>query len=222
MIKTYIAHYSKLSDRKLNVDKLIARANIDNYEFVTNEPNKDFIKQFYSNSADLWYDRVRHFNYGGPIHYRQLSKAEISLLYKHYLIFKDITQNENEFCLVLEDDVVFNESFLNDLNSILNEAPKDWDFIFLGSGCDLRIPKSLIRPNQKCYLKSHPAAKCTDSFLVKKESLQKILSTLMPFILPIDFELNYHMWAHDMNVYWIEPPLIRQGSQDGTFKSLIN
>ena len=53
------------------------------------------------------------------------------------------------------------------------------------------------------------------------EAAKKILSTIIPFTFPIDFELNYQMELHDMNVYWWEPPLVAQGSQCGVFGSAI-
>jgi len=37
----------------------------------------------------------------------------------------------------------------------------------------------------------------------------------------IDFELNYQMCSHQMNVYWWEPPIVKQGSQCGLFKTEI-
>lgn len=221
-MKTYVAHYNKLTDRKANIEKLFKLASYPDYQFVTNEPPKEFIDEFYSASEELWYERVSQLNYGGPITFKKLSKAEISLLYKHYIIFNKIIEGGDEEVLVLEDDVIFSTSFAQELKDVLNDVPDDWDFVFLGSGCNLRVPKENLIENKLCYLKTHPASKCTDSFLITKAAAQKILSSLMPFVLPIDFELNYHMFLHDMKVYWVDPPIIKQGSQTGLYQSLIN
>jgi len=220
-MKTYVAHYNKLTDRKANIEKLFKLASYPDYQFVTNEPTQEFINEFYAASEELWYERVSQLNYGGPISFKKLSKAEISLLYKHYVILNEVADNHNE-ALILEDDVIFSTSFTQELKDVLNDVPDDWDFIFLGSGCNLRIPKQNLVKDKLCYLKSHPASKCTDSFFITKAAAQKVLSSLMPFVLPIDFELNYHMFLHDMNVYWVEPPIIKQGSQTGLYQSLIN
>jgi len=221
-MKTYVAHYNKLKDRKANIEKLFKLASYSNYEFVTDEPSKYFIDNFYIASDTIWYERVSPLNYGGIINYKKLSKAEISLLYKHYIIFNKIIEGDDEEVLVLEDDVIFSTSFSKQLKDILVDVPFGWDFIFLGSGCDLRISKKQLVEGKLCYLKSHPASKCTDSFIVTKAAAQKVLSSLMPFVLPIDFELNYHMFLHDMKVYWVDPPIIKQGSQTGLYQSLIN
>lgn len=220
-MKTYVAHYNKLADRKANIEKFFKLASYPDYQFVTNEPTQEFINKFYVASEELWYERVSQLNYGGPISFKKLSKAEISLLYKHYVILNEIADNHNE-ALILEDDVIFSTSFAQELKDVLNDVPDDWDFIFLGSGCNLRIPKENLVKDKLCYLKSHPASKCTDSFFITKAAAQKVLSSLMPFVLPIDFELNYHMFLHDMKVYWVDPPIIKQGSQTGLYQSLIN
>mgnify|MGYP003661463581 CR=1 FL=1 len=56
-----------------------------------------------------------------------------------------------------------------------------------------------------------------DSYIIKKSAAKKILNNIVPFTLPIDFELNYHMASHDMNVYWWDPPITKQGSECGVF-----
>ena len=130
-------------------------------------------------------------------------------------------RNNISSALVLEDDAVFDKSFVNEFNMNLYRTPKDWDFIFIGSGCDLRVENRKIQEGKVAYLRDHPASKCTDSYVISIDSARKVLDTINPFSFPIDFELNYQMALHNMNVYWWEPPLVRQGSQCGLYKSKI-
>jgi len=221
-MKTYIAHYTKLENRKKNLEQLLTAADYKNFHFVTDEPPKHFVDMFYSSSPKLWKERIAGLNYGSKVNYRGLSRAEISLLYKHYLMFERIACGNDSYALILEDDVIFGENFKEELKNSIEQTPPDWDFIFIGSGCNLRIPPRQLQPNKVSYLKKHPAGKCTDSFLVKQAAAVRVLSTLLPFVLPIDFELNYHMMKHDMKTYWIEPPFVCQGSQNGQYTSEIN
>ena len=228
-MKTYIAHYKPLIQRKENLDKFLSAAFYDNFSFVVDEPNDEFIKKNYClfsapeiSPVTAWEERTKCLDYGSVINYRSLSDAEISLLYKHFLIFSKIAESSEDFALVLEDDVVFGANFKQELDSAIKNTPEQWDFIFMGSGCGLRVEPNKIKEGKISYLKRHPAGKCTDSFLIKKSAAKKILSTLFPFVLPIDFELNYHMMKHDMKVYWIEPPFVFQGSQIGLYSSEIN
>ena len=104
-------------------------------------------------------------------------------------------------------------------NQNIERTPEDWDYIFIGSGCNLRINPKLVLPEKVAYKKEHPATKCTDSYCITFSAAKRVLSTILPFTLPIDFELNYQLERHDMNVYWWEPPIVVQGSQCGLYDS---
>ena len=117
--------------------------------------------------------------------------------------------------LLLQND------FIEKLNSLLDETSAEWDLIFIGSGCELRISKDKIEKNKMVYKKEHPATKCTDSYLIKYSAVKKILDTIVPFTLPMDFELNYQLYLNNLNVYWRDPPIVKQGSQTGLYKSAI-
>ena len=137
-------------------------------------------------------------------------------------MFEKISQGKESYALILEDDVIFGENLKDQLRNSIEQTHPDWDFIFIGSGCNLRIPSDQLKVNKISYLKPHPAGKCTDSFFIKKSAAAQVLSTLLPFVLPIDFELNYHMMKHGMKTYWIDPPFVHQGSQNGQYTSEIN
>ena len=217
---TYIAHYLPLQDRKELLEPSLKINGFQSIKWVTEEPPADF-HALNGNSQELWGYRDHLLNYGSHTPSRRLLEAEISLLYKHYLILKCVADGEEEFGLVLEDDVLFCEGFRALFDFNISHTPPDWDFIFMGSACNLRIPAHERQEGQVAYIKSHPASKCTDSFLVKKSAARKILKTFFPFVFPADFELNFQMFAHDLRVYWWEPPLIRQGSHTGLFKGTI-
>jgi GR25 family glycosyltransferase involved in LPS biosynthesis len=136
-------------------------------------------------------------------------------------MYQDIATGTAESCLILEDDVVFAENFTEQFNKSLKNTPEDWDMICIGSGCNLRISSDRLIPGQIAYKKQHPASKCTDSYIITKKAAEKICKTIVPFNFPIDWELNYQLWHHNMNVYWWEPPVTKQGSQCGLYGSEI-
>jgi GR25 family glycosyltransferase involved in LPS biosynthesis len=214
--KIFIAHYEPLVERKkILLEQLVK--NKMQAEWVTDEP-ENF--NFYEFSDDLWNKKVQQFNYGLSITPRKLKKSELSLAYKHIKIFNDITKNNIVTSLIMEDDVLLINNFSKNFNEYLKKTPKDWDFIFIGSGCDLRIPIEK-RNSSKAYTKEHPASKCTDSFLVSIEAAHKICDTMKKITLPIDFELNYQMWFNKLKVYWWEPPIVMQGSQASLYESSV-
>lgn len=192
-----------------------------NYEVIECEPDQKFIEGYYNNSESSWRKKVDCLDYGSFIPFRKLRESEISLLYKHWIILKKVCESDHEYSLVLEDDILISGDFDDKLRRVVDGTKNDWDFIFLGNGCGLRIPSSRIRKGKYSYAKSNPASKCTDSFLIKKNSAKKILGAFDNFSLPIDFEFNYNMYMEKMKVYWSEPPIVEQGSQNEKFKSAI-
>jgi GR25 family glycosyltransferase involved in LPS biosynthesis len=216
--KVYIAHYSPLSARKEFLSKQLEYNNIF-ASWIENEPSEEEVKML--SSSNDWYNKFDEMNNINFHEKRELKKSEFSLCYKHLKIYEDILKNNVKTSLILEDDVIFEKDFNNKFNVFLSMTPKDWDFIFIGDGCNLHVPVSLKKEGVVAYKKEHPASKCTDSYIVKKASIEKIMSTIIPFSFPIDFELNYQMFKHNLNVYWWEPTIISQGSQCGIYKSEI-
>ena len=216
--KIYIAHYLPLFERKQNILNQLNTHSL-NAEWVVDEPDDSSIAII--SNTDMWdikFSEMQNKNYCPK---RQLRKSEISLEYKHIKIYENIIKNDIKSALVLEDDVILDKNFSNNFNLFLSMTPKDWDMIFIGSGCDLTVPPSERKSGVIAYKKDHPASKCTDSYIIKKSAAQKIINTILPFTFPIDFELNYQMFKHNMNVYWWEPSIVKQGSQCGLYRSEI-
>jgi len=218
-VKTYVPHYAPLAERKERVSLALSNQGVD-ATFITDEPDSFFNECYFKNES-FWNFKNSFLDYGTHIPFRDLKKSDISLIYKHWKILNLIASSneENEYYLVLEDDVILDNDFLNKCTSNLKSTPENWDLIFIGSGCNLRIHPSYLREGQVAYLKGHPATKCTDSFFIKKKAASLIAATFLPYVLPIDFELNYQLYLHKMNVYWWEPPLVAQGSETGLYKS---
>ena len=86
---------------------------------------------------------------------------------------------------MLEDDVLFTDNFTEIFNKNLESTPEDWDYIFPGSGCDLRVPKAKLEEGKIAYLKNHPATKCTDSIIIKLDAAKILKTLILGLYLPI-------------------------------------
>lgn len=222
--KVYIAHYTKLIERKQRLDGYLRENDIKAeyiYQFDKDVLTEEIIKEYYLNDENAYNQTIVKAYKEKAVSYRQLNLAEISLTIKHCYMMEKISQECNEYALVLEDDVIFKDNFTNLFNQYLEKTPKDWDVIFLGNCCNLRICRDKIIEGQIAYLKEHPASKCTDSFLIKKDLAKKLSKTMKPFRTICDWEYSYQFLLHDAKVYWWEPPLISQGSETGLFKTTL-
>ena len=207
-MKVFIIHYKPLILRKklmleqLSYQNNILFANYD-YEFIEN-----------LDKEELTINQLKKFNI--------INMANISLIYKHFFIYNKISQlNENNF-LILEDDCILYKNFSKVLNNYINELPKDYDMLFLGSGCNLHYPK--IIKNKHIYKVNHPATRCTDSILVNKKCCKKLVEYFnndKNINKPIDFYLNDILKILDLNIYWCEPTIVKQGSEIGLYKSSL-
>jgi GR25 family glycosyltransferase involved in LPS biosynthesis len=222
--RIFVAHCTKLAERKPKVEEALSSLQLsEQTSWIETEPyDLDDIDKYYKFSGEIWDEKVGSLKYqSGCSDPRHITPQELSLVVKHYRAYELIVDAGYESALVLEDDVVFCKGFVNYFNSFLESTPKDWDMIFIGSGAGLRIPKRLLKPNQNAYLKSHPATKCTDSYIITNKAAKILKDTMLPMTLGADFELNYQLYKNDFKVYWWEPPIVAQGSQIGMYKSAI-
>lgn len=222
--KVYIAHYTKLVERKQRLDGILRENNIKAeyvFDFDKDVLTQQLINEYYVCNEESYNNTILKVYKNNPSSFRKLNLAEISLTMKHCHIMKRISEECKEYALVLEDDVVFEDNFVEKFNDYLSKTPNDWDVIFLGNCCGLRIPAEERQEGKVAYIKQHPASKCTDSFLIKKHLAEKLSVTMKPFNTICDWEYSYQFCLHNAKVYWWEPPIVTQGSENGLYKSVL-
>lgn len=192
-IPTIVVNCKHLTERKNSIVNQLEGKIIDYtffLEYDKSDLTDDIINRYYSDDhssqqrkLELWKPQVHKS--------RRLNLAEISLTIKHFEILKIISESNHEKVLVLEDDVILCDDFVEKFEIYLDKTPKEYDMIFLGSGAGLRPQDTSTE--HVAYLKAHPASKCTDSYIITKDASKKIKSTYTPFNLCVDFEMAYQM-----------------------------
>jgi GR25 family glycosyltransferase involved in LPS biosynthesis len=149
---------------------------------------------------------------------KKLSIPEMSLCHKHYYSYSCISKTDTS-ALILEDDVYFDPTNLDEFVLGLEKEQAPYDFIFFGTGCNLSMRGTGLLLNE-----NRLRAKCTDSYVVTPKGAKALLSSVEKegVHLPIDWDLNYRFLKLNSKVYWLEPGITSQGSQDGTYVSLVN
>jgi len=218
-MKTYILHCKRLEERKPHILAQVKKAGLTNYEFFLDhdaeELTPELLEKYYDGSPESWYRKFLPYLYQSVAPHRILNPGITSLNIKHACVYELISQRDDDVCMILEDDVVFLDDEIHRFKNELHNLPEDFDLIFFGSGCGLRINSP--EPNKYFHRKFDPATKCTDSMIITKSAAEKLAKAIVPFTLPIDFELNYHINQLGLKVYWTEPPCTVQGSQQGMF-----
>ncbi len=220
--KIYVTHYTKLAERKQKLDGFLRENKLKAdyiYDFDRDILNENIINEYYKCDEKEYNNTISKAYGNKSTLFRKLNLSEISLTIKHYHAIKKISEECKEYGLILEDDVLFKEDFVNLFNKYLDNTPKDWEVIFMGNCCNLK-PDNIL-PNQIAYFKNHPASKCADAFLVKTSLAKKLVYTMKPFRTISDWEYSYQFYLHNAKVYWWEPALVSQGSENGTYKSTL-
>jgi len=212
----YVVHYTRLPARKANVlhqlDGVAPVKFIEPYD--REELTPEVMAPFYRADRAKWEDKVRPLWDLRQHGFRHLKMPEISCTIKHIEAVRRVAENGD--ALIVEDDVQFNEGFVERFNRLKDQLPDDWDAVIYGSCCNLHA--STVE-GQELYKVSHPATRCLDAYMVRQQAAQKVMTTVYPFQLVSDWELAYQFYHHDLNVYWVEPVLCDQGSVTGAFRS---
>jgi len=215
-MKILVIHYDKLIKRKKHILLQLSKYNLE-CEFVSN-----YGKDTLTNE-----ERKR---------FKKLNDSEISLSLHHIECYKRVTeQQEYDYAIILEDDVILKDNFRNILEKYIRDLPEDWDMLFFGEGHGVHIPIHNIRENVHIYKKSvdlknmcgevDGSTRCADSYIISKKCCKKILERInLPnyiITMPIDHLLNYINYYNNFNIYWSEPTITIQGTSTGMFKSSL-
>lgn len=224
-IKTYVLHYTKLKERRQYMEGLTSHFDLD-VEWITELDQEELVgellDEYYKPCKEDWVMKVKDLWNIAEHGFRNLKPSEISLTAKHVEAMKRISECENDFGLILEDDIITIHGFTDLLNEYYLETPDDWDVIFIGNGYGINVPADKVIPGKKVYLADHPASRCTEAMLVKKSAATKLYNSMKPFTMVCDWEYGWQFYNLGLKVYWFEPALITQASHALQLKTIPN
>jgi glycosyl transferase, family 25 len=211
-MKIFVIHYAKLVERRKNMVR----------QLLINDLEAEFVTQ---------YDKDKLSNIDKNKFTSKCSYPAISLALKHLFCYREIN-DKYDYALVLEDDAIFNNKFKEKIHYYISQLPNEWDMLFIGDGCNLHIPYDIVRNSnmnvfKKCLEPTlwggNGATRCTDSYLISKKCAAKIIEFFDHTTIDnaIDWWLNDVCRKYNFNVYWAEPTIVSQGSENGMYKSTL-
>ena len=216
LLKVFIIHYTPLTDRKQFLRQ----------EMLNHSLHHEYVE---------CYDRENLTEHDLSIFdMSQVKLSECSLIRKHIDAYCRISSSPFAHNLILEDDVILSDEFRNRIDAGLLQLPRDYDMLFIGDGCGLHIPDSVIHSNRIIYKKCREptdwggdgATRCTDSYLVSSNCAKKLIKYVMglgkmAIKKPADWWLNQVIRDLELEVYWMEPTIVTQGSSTGKYNSSL-
>lgn len=154
-----------------------------------------------------------------------MKASEISLIRNWADIAKDAVAKNYGTVMILESDVIFDSDFLTKLGiafRALNNV--SWDFLSLNEFADMRPLRNDDRSTPGWFrVNGYYHTRTCASMVFKVSMLEKILSTYYPVSDVLDWELNYQLTRHMSLSFWLDPPIIKQGSleSEGAYKSTL-
>lgn len=133
---------------------------------------------------------------------RDVLPGEIGCYHSHIEVWRQFLASGDEVLLVLEDDVVFGPDFMNALHEALR-IKASWDFLKLNKiRAQQPVPQGLVGPYRlNAYLGT---ATGFGAYLLKRETVQKLLPRMLPITRPIDHELD-RIHVHQLRHFGLEP-----------------
>lgn len=152
-----------------------------------------------------------------------LSRGQKSCALKHIAVLRRIVERDERLALVLEDDVVLDRDFDQGVRDAVAESStiQAPHVVYIGSGGNFYTPRSRIRPGQRLY----PAerGRFTDSYIIGASTARLRLSCIdsRRMSRPIDNEFDAMDRELGIEMLWLEPTVVEQGSKTGLFQTAL-
>lgn len=151
-----------------------------------------------------------HDNPGG---HHQIGVANTALCLSMYIVYNLENNLPSTHFMFLEDDSRFKEGWLQIVTEALEDIPKDFDWLFIGSCClkdkvGIKVGRKLyhFRHNPMVY-NSYPL--CGNAYIVAKKAIPIILKTQRDAFVNADINLAVNTFKY-LKVYAIHPRPVEQ------------
>ena len=147
----------------------------------------------------------------------------ISCSYKHFLAFEQIVKYDDEYAVVMEDNIGgFYEDVPTRLMKYLSELPDDWDIVFDSVWGDYSLmneekisvkklvykKNNFITKNKEGKIISHGGTRAAQFYFVNRQSAKIIYENFLPFNHSADMWMNEVLRNSNLKSFWSEPSLV--------------
>jgi glycosyl transferase family 25 len=191
-LKTWLINLPRATERRLKMDQQLAKLHLDHHIF-------DGVDGKAREAELLCRVDVPAFekNMG-----RNVLIGGIGYYSSHIGVWQQFLDSQAPVALILEDDVVFHDDFSDAIDLAL-AASDHWDMLKLNKiRAKLPVSQGQIGPYRlNAYI---GPATGTGAYLIKRETVQKLLPRMVPITRATDHEIN-RFFAHDFRLFGLEP-----------------
>jgi len=152
-----------------------------------------------------------------------LSPGQQSCALKHLQALQLIAERNWQRALVLEDDAILTRDFSEGIRKALRES-EGFDFpyvLLVGSGGNQYTPRNRRVPGQCLYRADK--GRLTEAYVLPSRTARLRAEWIdrNGISLPIDNLFDRMDRELNIGLYWLEPPIVEQGSKNGRFRSVL-
>jgi GR25 family glycosyltransferase involved in LPS biosynthesis len=171
-VAIYLINMSKNQDRYKRFKKSFAKTDMSDIGFKRIEGVNGRLLDLNEYLSDESHKKIIKAEKNGyrKYHY-ELTRGAVGCYLSHLNCYKEIATQKEEYGIIFEDDVkILKPNLLNDINTVIELIPSDWDILLLGCVCFV-CGKSSQYYDVNRYFLMH-------GYIVKKSSARKILHIL--------------------------------------------
>jgi glycosyl transferase family 25 len=133
---------------------------------------------------------------------RDLMLGEIGCYHSHLQSWNALLQSDCHTLLVLEDDVVFGDDFMEAIDQAL-QYRQSWDMLNLNK---IRAKQPVCQSRVGRYSLNAYMGPLTGmgAYLISRDTAARLLPAMLPIVLPIDLELD-RVYRHRLRRLGLEP-----------------
>jgi len=240
--RIFIPHYHALKEREMSMSADLQSFGLTNFEFRSTWDRKQVIDRkqevgdkFFTDGYNLekggtlrygrgrrelllWIPKNAAWEERAPVTENILSRIANGM--EHITIYEEIIKRNYSAALIVEDDAVFVRDFPRRFTEAMLQVPPDFDIVFVGVCMGRHAPRTddpMGRwvSERVFYARQH---RCANGYVLSRRAAEKLLgpegkANLIPIFRNIDCWLEQMMANVIPKVYWLEPPLIYEGSK---------
>ncbi|MEQ1625945.1 MAG: glycosyltransferase family 25 protein [Nitrospira sp.] len=152
-----------------------------------------------------------------------LSPGQRSCALKHLQALRLVAERQWQRALILEDDALLVAQFVPRLQAALQESASiaSPHVLFIGSGGNLYTPRRLKVPGRHLYKSTR--GRLGEAYVLGSHVARQRIEWIEAsgILLPIDNLFERIDRERGIDLYWLEPPIVEQGSKNGRFQSVL-
>jgi len=201
-MKIFVINLKKDINRRLQISQRLESLNLD-YEIFEGTNGKELK----ANEINLIYQRYN----SRKKRMRELTHGQIGCASSHLNLYMEILKRDLEMALILEDDAVLMDNFVEAMQ-LVNYLPKNWEIFLLGYSssrdipCHFRVhlPKEIYKFGVGVSPKKRG---CLHGYIINQRGAKRMIEHGKKLYQPIDmYSADYRF----MNTYIIFPRVVYQ------------